>query len=118
LANKLDTRDIYGTYLYWHWAWYTEDARKPWFDRTITHEIDYPYRLGHSTLWKMPCSRRVLVVGRWVARHEDEDAAIKAAIVKRELPTPGRNRGKADCDEWIEEFRFCTLESGHEGKCE
>ncbi len=78
-----ETRDI-GRRIYWHWAWYTS-YKSPLFAVEPTTEIDPPYRTGTSTVWKVPFSRRALVVGAWTGRSANEKEAILRATGGREL---------------------------------
>lgn len=50
----------------------------PLYDHGITREIDPPYRLGISRVFRIPFSRKAVVVGEWVARLPETDALINA----------------------------------------
>lgn len=78
-----ETHDI-GSKFYWHWAWY-QTRKSPLFAREPTTEIDRPFRTGLSTVWKIPFSRRALVVGIWTGKSESETVAILRATGGREV---------------------------------
>lgn len=56
----------------------------PFLDLGSTYEIEEPYRSGESLVFRVPLTRRAVVVGRWVGVMS-EDQALRTAIRMREL---------------------------------
>lgn len=52
----------------------------PLIDLGVTQEIDFPFRLGRSVIFRIPCLRHAVVVGRWGEAASDPDAALTHAL--------------------------------------
>lgn len=48
--------------------------------RYPTHEIDEPFRVGSSVIFRLWPTTHALVLGRWVGRQDDEDLALLGAL--------------------------------------
>lgn len=59
-------------------------SKFPLYDFGLTREIDPPFRLGLSRVFRIPFTRRAIVVGKWAAALP-EDEALYGAIGARPL---------------------------------
>ena len=56
----------------------------PVIDRGHTQEIEYPFRAGSGLVFRIPFTRRAVVVGRWTSETPEEEA-LTGAIGARKL---------------------------------
>lgn len=78
----MDTKTIGSTYL--HTAYCAPDVSV--FHTAETQEIEEPFRTGKCVVFRLPLTRRAVVVGRWVGQKSEFDAlssAIKMSPVDR-----------------------------------
>ena len=66
-----------GRRYYWHAAQYA-DRFEPLCAVESTQEIEEPYRVGVARVFRVPFSRRVLVIGRWMYTLDEDDALLGA----------------------------------------
>lgn len=58
----------------------------PLVDKGHTQEIDWPYRTGKGLVFRLPLTRRALVVGIW-GKPVDEEIALTNAVAARWIDT-------------------------------
>lgn len=68
---------------YWHTLMYPIKF-KGFKDRAETQEIEPPYREGAGFAYRIPFTKRAIVVGRWIKKH-DERIALTRAINGRAM---------------------------------
>lgn len=70
----MDTRTVGHTYF--HTAYCAPDV--PVFHTAETQEIEAPFRSGKGVVFRMPLTRRAVVVGRWTGQKSEFDALSSA----------------------------------------
>jgi len=55
----------------------------PFVDKGGTIEIEEPYRIGSSLVFRLPFGTKALVVGRWTESLEEEEALTRALGAKQ-----------------------------------
>lgn len=50
----------------------------PLFEKGFSQEIDHPFRKGSSIVVRLPLSTTALVIGKWGAEQDEDDALTEA----------------------------------------
>lgn len=82
-----ETHDL-GKKHYWHYM--KQETSAPLFLKSITQEIEPPFRKGLATVVRVPFSQHTFVFGTWVSRLPETEA-LMAAIQGYEMDYDSRD---------------------------
>ena len=70
-----ETHDL-GPKYYWHYM--KQEKSAPLFQRSITQEIEHPFRKGAAKVFRIPLTQHSLVFGAWTGVLPETDALMAA----------------------------------------